>query len=336
MKTQNFSKVLPKVFLFTVFVVFIFCICIPSSMVSAMKKAKEKKAIVAVFFGTSYPSALSAISNIHQRIKQTFPKTEVRIAFTSDFIKDIWNERSKDQSFLKEHTDIPPEILKVKSPLATIADLQDQGYKTIIVQTTHVYEGEEYADLSSCIESLKAIKAIKEKNRPFYKLILGRPLLGVKGIAHCYHDDLKNAAQAVKDDVALARGQKAVLVYMGHGNEFYSTGAYIELQKTMREMYQDVPVYIGTVEGFPSLDDVVAELKRDRVKKVLLKPFMIVAGDHACNDMAGNEEDSWKRVLESLGIEVKTYLQGLGEMDTIAKIFVDHIKDVARDNTIDL
>ncbi len=310
--------------------------CIHLVRASAMKKEDGKKAIVAGFFGTSYPTALKAITNIHQKIKQAFPSAEVRIAFTSDFIKDIWNRRSKDQSFLKEHKDIPEEIFQVKSPLATIADLQNQGYKTIIVQSTHVYEGEEFADLASCIDSLNSIKTVKEKNRPFKQLFLGRPLLGEKGIKHHYHNDLMNAARAVNDDIALAKERKAALVYMGHGNEFYSTGSYIELQKTLRKMYQDVPIYIGTVEGFPSLDDVVSELKRDKIKKVLLKPFMIVAGDHACNDMAGDEEDSWKKVLEAHSIAVETFLQGLGEMDSIANIFIEHIKEIAQDNTIDL
>ncbi|NCO53411.1 MAG: sirohydrochlorin cobaltochelatase, partial [Deltaproteobacteria bacterium] len=94
------------------------------------------------------------------------------------------------------------------------------------------------------------------------------------------------------------------------------------------------PIYLGTVEGFPSLDYVVSGLVRDRIRKVVLKPFMIVAGDHATNDMAGDEDDSWKTTFKSKGIEVITVIAGLGENPEIGNILIQHIKDCARDNQI--
>ena len=296
----------------------------------------DKKAIVLAQFGTSYPSALVALQNIRKEVQKAFPGVEVRMAFTSNTIRKIWHSRQDDKKFLSEYKDIPKEIFYVKTPLATIADLQNEGYNTIIVQSTHIFAGEEYVDLASFIEGLNAIKTIKAKNMPFRKLVLGRPLLGTWGERYPYHKDLETAAKAVKADVDLARKNKAALVYMGHGNEYLSTGAYIEFQETLRRIYPETPVYIGVVEGFPSPDYVVSGLIRDRIKKVVLKPFMIVAGDHATNDMAGDEDDSWKTIFKSKGIEVITVIQGLGENPEAGKILIQHIKDVAKDNQIDL
>ncbi len=302
----------------------------------AMELHKDKKAIVLASFGTSYPSALVAITNIQKQVQKAFPDVEVKLAFTSNIIRKIWHERQNDKKFLAENKDIPREILYIKGPLATIADLQDEGYTTIMVQPTHIYEGEEYLDLTSYVNGLNSIKTIKAKFMPFKKVVLGRPLLGKKGIEYDYHKDLKTAAEAVGADIKLARKNKSALVYMGHGNEYYCTGAYIEFQETLRKMYPDTPIFVGTVEGFPSLEYVVSSLTHRKIKRVVLKPFMIVAGDHAINDMAGDEEDSWKTILKSKGIKVITELHGMGENSEIAKIFIQHIKDVAQNNQIKL
>jgi len=302
----------------------------------AMEAQKDKKAIVLAQFGTSYPSALAALTNIQKQVQDAFPGVKVKMAFTSNIIRKIWHERQNDKKFLEENKNIPEEILYVKAPLATIADLQDEGYATIIVQPTHIFEGEEYLDLKSCVDGLDSITTIKPRHTPFKKIVLGRPLLGKKGEEYPYHKDLEAAAKTVKADVELARKNKAALVYMGHGNEYLSTGAYIEFQETLRRIYPETPIYLGTVEGFPSLDYVVSGLVRDRIRKVVLKPFMIVAGDHATNDMAGDEDDSWKTTFKSKGIEVITVIAGLGENPEIGKILIQHIKDCARDNQIGL
>jgi len=298
----------------------------------AMHHEKEKKAIVIACFGTTYPQTLVDILDIKETIKKAFPGFEVRLAFTSNIIRKIWHERRGNPKY--RH--IPKEIIDVKGPLATIADLQDEGYKTIIVQPTHIYAGEEFHDLCSYVSSLNQIRTIKPKYMPFKKLVIGRPILGMPGPQHDYHEDLKAAAKALKCDVDLARKNHAALVYMGHGNKFYSTGVYIELQEVMRKMYPNVKIFVGTVEGFPSLDDVIKGLVHCRVKKVILKPLMIVAGDHARNDMAGNSKDSWKNRIKAKGIEVIPVIKGLGENPHIREILIQHIKDAARDNGIEL
>ncbi len=302
----------------------------------AMGHRKDKKAIVLAGFGTTYLSALVSFTDIMHETQKAFPGVKVKVAFTSNIIRNIWHKRQNDKKFLAEHKDIPREFLFVKGPLATIADLQDEGYNIIIVQPTHIYDGEEYADLTSYLNGLNAIKTVKKKYMPFKKLVLGRPVLGAKGPVHDYHEDMETAAKAMASDVALAAENKAALVYMGHGNEFLSTGAYVEFQQTMRQMYPDTPVFIGTVEGYPSLDNVVNALVHTGTRKIVLKPFMIVAGDHANNDMAGSEKDSWKNVIQAKGIKVITEIKGLGENPEIGKILIQHIRDAAKDNKIKL
>ena len=303
---------------------------------AAAKTKPVKKAIVLASFGTSYPSALIAITNIRDQVQKAFPETKVEMAFTSNIIRKIWHKRQNDKQFLADNPNIPKDILYVKGSLATIANLQDEGYNVIIVQPTHIYAGEEFADLSAYVAGLNAIKTIKAKFMPFKKLVIGRPLLGKYGIEYDYHEDLTPAAEALAADVALANKNGAALVYMGHGNEYYSTGAYVEFQQALRQMYPKTNILVGTVEGYPSLDNVVEGLLHTKTKKVVLKPFMIVAGDHANNDMAGDDDDSWKNVLKSKGIEIITITKGLGENSKIADIYISHIKDVAKESDIDL
>jgi len=298
----------------------------------AMEHKDSKKAIVIACFGTTYPETLVDILDIKASIQKAFPEWKVKLAFTSNMIRKIWQERRHDPKY----KNVPEEIRYVKGVLATIADLQDEGYTTIIVQPTHLYAGEEFTDLMSYINALNQIKTIKTKYMPFRKLVVGRPILGMPGPQHDYHRDLEIAARALRDDVEFAKKKNAALVYMGHGNEFYSTGAYIELQQTMRKMYPDTRIFIGTVEGFPTLDDVIKGLVHTGVKRVVLKPLMIVAGDHARNDMAGDDPDSWKNRIKARGIEVIPIVKGLGEKKSIQQILIQHIKDAARDNGISI
>ena len=301
-----------------------------------MGRHKNGTAIVLAGFGTSYPSALVSITNIQKKVQKAFPKVEVRVAFTSNIIRNIWHKRQADARFLAEHKEIPKEILYVKGPLATIADLQDAGYRTIIVQPTHLYNGEEYTDLCSYVRGLNAITTIKKKYAPFVKLVIARPALGKCGPVYDYHRDMEAAAKTLEPDVKLAMENGSALVYMGHGNEFYSTGIYAEFQQVMRRTYPKARIFIGTVEGFPSLADVVSAVTHSRIRKVVLKPLMIVAGDHANNDMAGDDEDSWKNTFKRAGVRVNCVIHGLGENMNWDGIYVNHIKEVARDNDIAL
>ena len=303
-------------------------------------KVKHKNAIVLAMFGTTVEPALQGLLNIRAKMMERFPETPVKIAFTSNIIRKKWQKRADDPAYRKAHPEIPEDVLHVKTVLATIADLQNVGYDTIVLQPTHIAMGEEFLDLGTYVESLMHLGTIKkEKYKPFHKVALGRPALGTYGVDHPYAEDITVAAQALAADAELAAKEKAALVYMGHGNEhFPSGGAYLELADRMRAMYPEVITLIGNVEGFPALEDVIDKLKLRGIHKVLLKPCMVVAGDHAMNDMAGDdpEEPSWRMLLEKEGFEVITVKKGLGELDTFADIFVNHAADAAADAGITL
>ncbi|MEI8631068.1 sirohydrochlorin cobaltochelatase [Vibrio sp. PP-XX7] len=138
------------------------------------------------------------------------------------------------------------------------------------------------------------------------------------------------------EDVKLAEENHSALVYMGHGNEHLSTGLYYELGELMNQIYPQVHTYIGLVEGHPDFETVLKQIRADGVTRVTLKPLMVVAGDHANNDMAGDEGDSWKVRLTNAQIQVIPILKGLGSKASIQAIYLSHLADAARDTGITL
>ncbi len=308
---------------------------VPTAMASSGKKKSKGTAIVLASFGTTVPSAVKAITNIQDKIQAAFPGIPVRMTFTSNIIRSVWKKRQAEpEKWLKKG--IPEEVLYVKNIIATIGDLREEGYRDIIVQPTHIYFMEQAQDLQSYVNAFASIKTTKKKWLPFDHVVMGRPALGGHGDRYDYHEDMEKALKTLKGDVELAKKNNARLVYMGHGNEYWSTGIYVEAAAKMREMYPDVVTYIGSVEGFPRIEDVVRYLSHQQGGKIVLKPFMIVAGDHATNDMAGDDKDSWKNILTKAGYEVIPVLEGLGSNDAFAEIFVEHIRDAARDAGISL
>ncbi len=296
-----------------------------------------KTAIIVASFGTTVPSALQSITNITSRVKAAFPDTEVRIVFTSNIIRSIWEKRRKTpDKWIKGG--IPEEILYTKNLLSTFGDLKSKGFKDVIVQPTHLFHMEQFSDLSQYVNAIASIRTIREKWKPFNNIAIGRPALGTVGDVYPYHDDMKEAVKTFASDVVIAKQKKAALVYMAHGNEVWSTGLYVEFQKLMRQTYPGVKIFIGSVEGYPGLEDIQQSLVHftPKIDRVLLKPMMIVAGDHAINDMASDKEDSWKTVLSNSGFKVETILQGLGSNNQFADLFIDHIKDAAKASGVNL
>ena len=309
-----------------------------NSQASGDYKVEHNNSIVLAMFGTTVEPALQGLLNIREKIMKAYPNTPVRISFTSNIIRKVWQHRAEDPEYIKAHPEIPADILHVKTMLATIADLQNEGYDTIIIQPTHVAMGEEFLDLHTYVKGLMDMGTVKKaKYKPFHKVVLGRPAMGTYGTEYPYSEDIVTVAKALSGDAKLAAKEKAALVYMGHGNEFMpSGGAYFELATRMREMYPDVVTVIGNVEGYPGVNEVIEGLELRGLKKVMLKPFMVVAGDHAVNDMASDEEDSWKSILKKNGFEVITVTKGLGETDAFADIFVSHAIDAAKEAGITL
>lgn len=303
----------------------VFALTVP---VAAMAKSETpQKAIVLAVFGTTYPKALHSILNLKNQIEKAYPTIPVKIAFTSEIIRAKWGKRANDAEFRKKHPEISDEFYSVKNTLATIANLQDQGYRHIAVQSTHIFAGEEYQNLKAEIGALSSITTLRDRDKPFKKIILGRPALGEPGDIFPYTEDIQRAANILANDVEIARNNKSALVYMGHGNEIFSTGAYIELEAALRDANPGMNIFIGNVEGYPRPERVLDVLEKTGIKRITLVPLMVVAGDHAMNDMAGNDKDSWKSLFESHGIEVVPIMRGLGELDAWNQIYVEHLKN---------
>ncbi len=296
-----------------------------------------KTAIIVASFGTTVPSAVKSITNISTRVKAAFPQTEVKVVFTSNIIRSIWEKRSKNPDEWR-NKGIPDEIIFTQNLLSTFGKLKSEGFKDVIVQPTHLFHMEQFTDLSQYVNAIRSIKTVREKWKPFNKIALGRPALGTISDVYPYHDDMKKAVLTFAGDAALAKEKNAALVYMAHGNELWSTGLCVEFQKLMRQTYPGIKTFVGGVEGYPGIEDVKKSLlhSKPEIENILLKPMMIVAGDHAKNDMASDEEDSWKTILKNAGFNVETILQGLGSNNGFADLFIDHIKDAAEASGINL
>ncbi|MFV0436509.1 MAG: sirohydrochlorin cobaltochelatase [Desulfopila sp.] len=299
------------------------------------KTLKEKNAIIIANFGTTVPEGLTAIGNIVEAVRTAYPQTEVRLTFTSNIIRSVWRKRQEEsQKWLDQG--VPEEVLYVKNFIATVGDLLEDGYRDIVVQPTHMFYMEQSYDVHQYIDGLASIRTMKSRWKPVDRIVMGRPALGMPGDQYPYHQDVEAVCRSLAPDVEAARKAGSALVYMGHGNDNWPSGIYLETQKAMQRMYPEVQTFIGVVEGSPSLDDLRVSLKAAGVEKIHLKPLMIVAGDHATNDMAGPEDDSWRSILTKDGYTVTPIMEGLGRNAAFVQIFVDHIADAARDARIEL
>lgn len=253
----------------------------------------NKKAILVVSFGTSFTDTREkTINKIENEIKNSFPEYEFYSAFTSEIIIKI----------LKDRDNIV--IYTVKEALEQMIK---NGIKEVIVQPTHILNG---------IENDKMLKEIQNSSDSFNSILIGAPLLTST-------KDYQAVVEGLKCELPDTREDEAI-VYMGHGTDHDSNACYAALECMFHD-YGMEDIYIGTVEAYPSISEVIKKLAKKEYKRVMLIPFMLVAGDHAKNDMAGDNEDSWKTVLEEKGYEVRCMLKGLGEFKFISDIYLDHI-----------
>lgn len=258
-------------------------------------KTEAAEAILVVSFGTSFHDSRSrAIAAIEQEIQQAYPQQQVSRAFTSQMI--INKLRTRDNIEI----DNVPQALK---------RLAGQGVKRLIVQPTHLMAGLEYE---------KLLSQLKEEEGAFLEIGLGAPLLTEES-------DFEQVARAVAEEAGKLSGDTA-LVLMGHGTEAASNEVYSRMQHTFYSQGCK-RYYVGTVEAEPDIYEIAEALKKDRdIKRVILMPLMVVAGDHAVNDMAGEEPDSWKSILEAEEYQVECILKGLGELPAIRRMYVEHVK----------
>ena len=251
--------------------------------------------LLVVSFGTSFnDSRRLTIGAIENKMIEAFPDWDVRRAFTSQIIID----------HVKKRDNVTIDNLKEALDRAA-----DNGVKKLVVQPTHLMSGFEYTDVKN---------EVAEYADSFEKLAVGEPLLTSE-------EDFKEVISIITEATKEYDDGETAIIFMGHGTEADSNEVYTKLQ-TMIADAGFANYYIGTVEAEPGLEDVVEAAKDGGYKRVVLEPLMIVCGDHANNDMAGDEEDSWKSVFEKEGFEVECVMRGLGELPEIQDLLAEHAK----------
>lgn len=260
------------------------------------EKTAKKTGILLVAFGSSEQSAQISFDTIEKKTRAACPDVPVFWAYTSHIIR---NKLAKQGKFLD-------------SPEVALARMADQGFTHIAVQSLHTIGGAEYHDLGRVVEAFNIMGC-------FEKIILGYPLLSTQ-------EDMARAVNAILNTLPKERNRNEAVVLMGHGTHHPANAFYAALM--FQVQLRDPNIFIGTVEGYPEISDIKEWLMERKIRKAWLIPLMSVAGDHAKNDMAGQEDDSWKSQLTASGIDCSVILKGTAEYDDFADIWVDHIKEV--------
>lgn len=265
-----------------------------SSMGSEGPKA-AKPVILVVSFGTSYNDNRElSIGAIEADIAAAFPDYEVRRAFTSQIIINILKERDQ---------------IQIDNVAEAMERLVADGVKEVLVQPTHVMNGHEFDDV---------VKEVKEYKTHFDTLKFGKQLLANQA-------DYEDVVKAISSAMESHRDDKTAFVFVGHGTDHPANITYTKLQNEFREA--DLKqFFIGTVEADPDYESVLKDLKESGLTRVVLAPLMVVAGDHANNDICGEEDDAWMSLLKAEGFEVIPHVEGLGQYADIRKIYVNHVR----------
>jgi len=260
---------------------------------------KNDRAILVVSFGTSYNENRSkTIGAIEKAICEAYGDSwEVRRAFTSRMIIKKLAERDGK---------------KVDYVTDALERLAADGARTVVVQPTHIMNGEEYDDI---------VEVVGRYRSRFDKVVVGKPLLTTledyEDVIAAIESELVPAAEAIA-------GKGCSIVLAGHGSEHFANATYSQLQLMLMTTGPN-DIFVTTVEGFPEYDDTIV-LMEGAAKTVVLFPFMVVAGDHANNDIAGDGEDSLKSVLAAEGYDIHCVVKGLGEFKAFRDLFLGHVK----------
>ena len=274
--------------------------------------------LLVVSFGTSFnDSRAQDIKGIEDALAAAYPDWSVRRAFTAQII--INHVEARDD----EAIDNMDQALD-----RAVAN----GVKNLVVQPTHLMHGAEYDEMVEVIDNYRD---------KFESVAIAEPMLGEVGDdATVINDDKKAVAQAITDEACKVAGYDSMeaaaedgtaFVFMGHGTSHTANVTYDQMQTQMGDL-GFTNAFIGTVEGEPedtACEEVIAKVKDAGFKKVVLRPLMVVAGDHANNDMAGDDEDSWKSQFEASGAfdSVDCQIEGLGRVAAVEDLYVAHTKD---------
>ncbi len=278
-----------------------------------------EKELLVVSFGTSFnDSRAMDIKGIEDALKEAFPDWSVRRAFTAQIIVNHVQARDGE---------------KIDNIDQALERAVANGVKELVIQPTHLMHGAEYDEI------MDAVAKYEDK---IDSITVSEPLLGEVGAdASVINDDKKAVAKAVVaaavedagfESLDAAKEAGVAFVLMGHGTSHNAKVSYSQMQTQMDELGYD-NVFIGTVEGEPeetACEEVIAAVSEAGYKTVVLRPLMVVAGDHANNDMAGEDEDSWVSMFNASGNfdDVQTQISGLGRIDDIQALYVEHAKAV--------
>lgn len=273
--------------------------------------------LLVVSFGTSYnDSRVDDIKGIEDALQEAYPDWSVRRAFTAQII--INHVQARDGEVIDNMQQALDRAV-------------ENGVKNLVVQPTHLMHGAEYDEMAEVLEQYQD---------KFESVAIAEPMLGEVGDdATVINEDKAAVAQAVADAAVQEAGFDSMeaaaedgtaFVFLGHGTSHTAKVSYSQMQTQMEELgFKNA--FIGTVEGEPedtACEAVIEKVKAAGYKKVILRPLMVVAGDHANNDMAGSEEDSWKSMFEASGNfdSVETQIAGLGRIDAVKQLYVEHTK----------
>ena len=252
-----------------------------------------EKEVLVVSFGTSFnDNRVATIGAIENALEEALPDFSVRRGFTAQIIID--HVARRDGEIIDNFGEALDRAI-------------ENGVKTLVVQPTHLMNGLEYTDVEN---------ELAEYADAFEQIALGAPLLTTD-------EDFAEVEKVISEWTADYDDGETAIVFMGHGTEADSNAIYAKMQELLTaDGFENY--FVGTVEATPSLDDVLAAVQAGDYKRVVLEPLMIVAGDHANNDMAGDEDGAWKKTFEDAGYEVECLLRGLGENEAIQNLLVKH------------
>lgn len=261
------------------------------------EKKQEKRAILLVSFGTSDPEARKVFDRIDEQTRKAFSGVEIRWAFTSRMIR----------------ARLAKEGMVLDSPEIAMARLMTEGFTHVAVLSLHTIPGEEFHEL------YQNARLFGQMAGGFEKILVARPLLSSA-------KDMETVAGALMKNIPDRKTADAVL-FMGHGTGHHPADAiYLAMNQVFQEI--DPKAFVGTVEGSLTIETLLPKLKQLKVKKVYLVPLMSVAGDHAKNDMAGDEPESWKSILTRNGYQCESILKGTAGYPDIVEVWLDHLRAV--------
>lgn len=273
----------------------------------------EDIGISLIAYGSLNPQAIHSYEKIKSAYHLAFPGADIQLTFTSDFIR---------------HKLFENQGIYFHSPVASLIELRDKGYKKMVVQSLHIAPGSEFHRLARLIQELKDDR----EESGLQALEIGLPLLASLEDCMRVSKALLPEFQKVKvegqveeqNHASSADPGEVAYVLMGHGTNHPADSVYSMMAKVLERDHDNV--FMGTLEGFPGIDEVILQTIRSGAKRVWLMPFLLVVGGHAIEDLAGDSPNSWKSAFERVGFQTELNLKGLGDIEDIVDIFVEHTR----------